>query len=80
MKPIYNKKIRFHYKILEEIERIEGKRLNIDFAYPIEFQHELIRNGIDATYFVWSYEDSTFGKPLNLLERYFQALTELFDR
>jgi len=59
--------------MLEEIERIEGKKLNIDFAYPVEFQHELNRIDVNTRYFVWSYEDSNFGKPLNLLERYFEA-------
>jgi hypothetical protein len=62
--------------MLKEIERLEGKSLTIDFAYPVEFQHELNRLGIDNRFFVWSYEDSNFGKPLNLLERYFQSFCD----
>jgi len=61
--------------MLKEIERIEGKTLNIDFSYPIEFQYQANAMGIDTTFFVWDYTDSNFGKPLNLLERYFQAFS-----
>jgi hypothetical protein len=61
-------------KMLDEIQRMEGKELNIDFAIPQSLFDELLKNGIDPTFYVFDYSDSNFGKPLNLLERYFKAL------
>lgn len=66
--------------MLKEIERIEGKELTIDFAIPWQFQKSLIDLGVDTTFFVWSYEKSLMGKPLHLIERYFQAFNKALEK
>ena len=66
--------------MLKEIERLEGKSLPIDFAIPQSFFDSLIDMGIDPSFYVWSYEDTSLsGKPLNLLERYFRAFCKAFN-
>jgi len=74
IKPLLNDSF-YKGDMLKEIERIEKKKLNIDFTIPKEFSDQLDIVGIDSTFFVWSYENVRLGgRPLNLLERYFKAL------
>ncbi len=65
--------------MVKEIERFEGKELNIDYAIPWEFQKALIDLNLDPTFIVWDYSSGSMGKPINLIQRYFQAFCKVLD-
>jgi len=40
----------------------------IDFARPLSFDQECVKNGINPHWYVWCYPPGSFGQPLNLAE------------
>jgi len=66
--------------MLKEIERIEGRELNVDFAIPQSLFDQLHDLGIDPSPYVYDYTEKSHGEPMNLHQRYIQALWEEFNR
>jgi hypothetical protein len=61
-------------EIEEEINKLQGFKLHIDYAIPQHLYDDLINQGIDPTFYVYDYTHSNLGKPLNLVEKYFSLL------
>lgn len=59
------------------IKYIDPERRHIDVAVPVDWAMRMREEGIDPSYYAWSYEhDKINGRPVNLMEAELQMHKE----